>query len=197
MDLLQECALAFQSLLVYEYHFWIGRKGELKEFYLTFHKSDFHHLAGLHKLKDVAQIQQGMREKIFDNILMGRFTMNQVQKSIYYEQMSGRIFPLIKLENMLDDNNMIFRYNEKIQNFSLIKADYLLEGQANKIPSFLFLGKRNNSELEQMCRTFFRIGDKDYTVGQPQYTLLKKEKKHLPSGIINVQYDRLTNRIEM
>lgn len=63
MDLLQECALAFQSLLVYEYHFLIGRKGQLKEFYLTFQKADFHHLAGLHKLKDIAQIQQGMRKK--------------------------------------------------------------------------------------------------------------------------------------
>lgn len=192
MDLLQECALAFQSLLVYEYHFLIGRKGQLKEFYLTFHKADFHHLVGLHKLKDIAQIQQGMREKIFDNIIMGKFTMKQIEKSIYYEQMSGRIFPLIELENMLDDNNMIFRYNEKIQKFSLIKADYLLEGRANEIPSFLFLGKRNDNELEQMCRTFFRIGDVDYTEGQPQYTLLKKEKKYLPSGMVTVQYNRLT-----
>ena len=191
MDLLQECALAFQSLLVYEYHFWIGRKGQLKEFYLTFQKSDFHHLVGLHKLKDIAQIQQGMREKIFVNILVGKLTMKQLQKSIYYEQMSKRILPLIKLENMLDDNNIIFRYNEKVQKFSLIKADYLLEGRANEIPTFLFLGKRNSNELEQMCRTFFRIGDKDYTVGQPQYTLLKKEKKHLPSGIVTVQYNRL------
>ena len=117
--------------------------------------------------------------------------MKQLQKSIYYEQMSKRILPLIKLENMLDDNNIIFRYNEKVQKFSLIKADYLLEGRANEIPTFLFLGKRNSNELEQMCRTFFRIGDKDYTVGQPQYTLLKKEKKHLPSGIVTVQYNRL------
>ena len=93
---------------------------------------------------------------------------------------------------MLDDNKIIFRYNEKIHKFSLIKADYLLEGEANKIPVFLFLGKRNNVEKEQMCRTFFRIEDKDYTDGQPRYTLLKKEKMHLPSGKVEVQYDRLS-----
>lgn len=57
---------------------------------------------------------------------------------------------------MLDDNQMIFRYNEKVHKFSLIKADYFLEGQAYEIPSFLFLGKRNDDEMEQMCRTFFR-----------------------------------------
>lgn len=65
MDLLQECANAFQRLLVYEYHFIIGRKGQKREFKLSFQESDFHHLAGLHKLKDIAQIQQGMREKIY------------------------------------------------------------------------------------------------------------------------------------
>lgn len=80
-------------MLIYEYHFIIGRKGILKEFYLTFDK-----------------------------------------------------------------------------------ADYLLEGEPNSIPVYLFLGKRNNDVKEEMCRTFFRTGNKDYTEGQPQYTLLKKEK---------------------
>jgi hypothetical protein len=54
MDIIQECAFAFQKLLSYEYHFVIGRKGKMKEFYLNFNKADFHHLVGLHKLKDIA-----------------------------------------------------------------------------------------------------------------------------------------------
>jgi hypothetical protein len=107
MDIIQECAFAFQKLLSYEYHFVIGRKGKMKEFYLN-------------------------------------------------------------------------------------KADYLLEGQPNSTPSYLFLGKRNKGEMEQMCRTFFKIEDKDYTEGQARYTLLKKEKKDLSSGTIVIQYDRLT-----
>jgi hypothetical protein len=108
--------------------------------------------------------------------------------------MAERILPLAGLENMLDDNQMIFRYNEKVHKYSLIKADYLLEGQAELVPSFLFLGMRNDDEKEQMCRTFFRIANKDYTEGQPRYTLLKKEKIHLRSGINVVQYDRLTSK---
>ena len=35
---------------------------------------------------------------------------------------------LAGLEHFLDDNQMIFRYNEKVHKFSVIKADYLLEG---------------------------------------------------------------------
>ena len=191
MDLLQECANAFQKLLVYEYHFVVGRKGQRKEFKLSFQESDFHHLAGLHKLKDIAQIQQGMREKIYQKIIMGKITLKQLEKSIYFEQMNERILPLSGLESMLDDNNMIFRYNEKIQKFSLIRADYLLEGKAQELPVFLFLGKRKDNEWEQMCRTFFKKGDKDYTEGQPMYTLLKKEKIHIPSGHSEMQYNRI------
>lgn len=44
MDLLKECALSFQKLLEYEYHFVIGRKGQLREFRLGFDRADFHHL---------------------------------------------------------------------------------------------------------------------------------------------------------
>ena len=188
--------MAFEALLNYEYHFIIGRKGQLKEFYLNFDRSDFHHLIGVHKLRDIAQIQQGMRGKIFDKILRGEISEDLIKKSLYYGQMESRIVPLTSLEEMLDGNNLIFRYNEKIQKFSLIKAEYLLEGKADNIPVFLFLGKRNKDEKEQMCRTFFRIGDKDYTIGQPRYTLLRKEKKNILTGEVVVQYDRLSLKEE-
>ena len=78
MDLLKKCALSFQKLLEYEYHFVIGRKGQLREFRLGFDKADFHHLAGLHKLKDIAQIQHGMRDKIFEKKLNGNISMNLI-----------------------------------------------------------------------------------------------------------------------
>jgi hypothetical protein len=99
MDLLQQSAWAFQHLLEYEYHFMIGRKGQMREFYLNFDKADFHHLAGLHKLKDIAQIQQGMRNRIFDRILSGEISLSLIEKSAYYGQMSQRILPLTGLEN--------------------------------------------------------------------------------------------------
>lgn len=45
MDLLQECATAFDRLLPYEYHFTIGRKGKILTFTLDFDKADFQYLA--------------------------------------------------------------------------------------------------------------------------------------------------------
>ena len=83
MDLLQKCALVFRELLMYEYHFVIGRKGALKEFYLSFDKTDFHHLIGLHKLKDITQIQRGARDKIFEQIITGKISIELIKKSAY------------------------------------------------------------------------------------------------------------------
>lgn len=191
MDLLRECAVAFQRLLGYEYHFVIGRKGQTREFYVTFQTSDFHHIAGLHKLKDIAQIQQGMREKVFEKIISGKILQILIEKGEYYELIQGRLLLLRELENILDDNKTVFRYNEKANKFSLIKADYLLEGYIRMMPVYLFLGKRSNEEPNQMCRTFFGKGDKDYTQGQPRYTLLKKEKKDVQTGETVVQYNSL------
>ena len=168
-----------------------GRKGQTREFYVTFQTSDFHHIAGLHKLKDIAQIQQGMREKVFEKIISGKISQILIEKSEYYELIQGRLLLLRELENILDDNKTVFRYNEKANKFSLIKADYLLEGYIRMMPVYLFLGKRSNEEPNQMCRTFFRKEDKDYTQGQPRYTLLKKEKKNVQTGETIVQYNSL------
>ena len=167
MDLLMECAMVFERLLPYEYHFVLGRKGKIKEFVLNFDKSDFHHLAGLHKLKDNARLQYGKRSDILDDVLKNKIRTNVVERSVYYKNMQMRLKPLVHLEEFLDTNDMIFQYNEKVNKFSSIKADYILKNQYHSLPIYLFLGERNNSGL-QMCRTFFPKESKDYTVGQPQ-----------------------------
>ena len=56
MDLLKKCALNFEKILAYQYHFVVGRKGLSREFLLNFDEADFHHLVGLHKLRDITQI---------------------------------------------------------------------------------------------------------------------------------------------
>lgn len=191
MDLLKKCALNFEKILAYQYHFVVGRKGISREFLLNFDEADFHHLVGLHKLRDITQIQQGKRSNVFKSILNDTITMDLIQKSHFYGEMSSRIEPLTLVEKMLDDNKLIFRYNEKIHKYSVIKADYLLEWKNDANSLYLFLGKRDESEI-QMCRTFFPKQDKDYAQGQAQYTLLKKEKICLSNHNVEVQYDRLT-----
>lgn len=192
MDLLYECAVSFEKLLHIQYHFVLGRKGNLKEFHLSFDKSDFHHLAGLHKLKDINALQIGKRSKIFDAILSQNITIKDIQKSEFYNQMYTRLEPLLNIEKFLDDNQLIFHYNEKNRLYSVIKADYLLENQYQNQSVYLFLGARTN-ENNQMCRTLFPKNVVDYTNGQPKYTLLKKEKLNMVTGDMEQKFNRMNS----
>lgn len=195
MDLLQQCARNFEKLLPYQYHMIVGRKRKTLDFTITFDPADFHHLAGLHKLKDYVRFQTGKRSDILKDILEGKLSLVQAQQSVFFNEMEMRIAPLTELEALLDSNEIIFRYNSKIHKFSLIQADYLLQNEYKGEQVYLFLAKRDGGDT-QVCRTFFPKSGKDYAEGQPRYTLLKKEKLNIETGMVTVQYDRLSPRSE-
>ena len=192
MDLLQQCAQTFDRLIPYQYHITIGRKGKTLAFAISFERADFHHLAGLHKLRDNVRFQTGKRSDIMQEILTGRLTLSHAQRSAFFNEMESRLLPLTELENFLDSNNTIFRYNSKANIFSAIQANYLLQNDFKGTPVYLFLAQRSEEET-QVCRTFFPKTSIDYTQGQPQYTLLKKEKHNMITEETIVQYDRLTS----
>jgi len=107
--------------------------------------------------------------------------------------MEPRLKPLAHLEEFLDSNEIVFRYNSKVHAFSAIQADYLLQNSFEGTPVYLFLARRMGEDT-QVCRTFFPKSEKDYAEGQPRYTLLKKEKLNLQTGDTIIQYDRLAPR---
>jgi len=113
MDLLQECAAGFERLLPYQYHIVAGRKGKTLEFTISFDRADFHHLAGLHKLTDNIRFLTGRRADIIQGSLPGKLTFAQTQQSVFFQQMEPRLKPLVHLEEFLDSNEIIFRYNAK------------------------------------------------------------------------------------
>lgn len=193
MDLLQQCAQEFERLLEIEYHITAGRKGKTVAFTISFARSDFHHLAGLHKLRDNAKIGRGRRESVFLDILEGKLSLSQIQRSAFYPEMEPRLIYLAHLEAFLDSNELIFRYNSKMQPFSKIEADYLLENRVEDTSVYLFLVRENQSGDEHhVCRTLFPKSKLDCAKGQPKYTLLRKEKRNLKTGEVSLQYDRLS-----
>ena len=127
MDLLQTCAVGFHQLLTYQYHIVAGRKGRTIDFTISFDPSDFHHLAGLHKLTDNVRFLTGKRANIMQEILSGNLTLSHAQRSVFFKQMEPRLKPLAHLEEFLDSNEIVFRYNSKVHAFSAIQADYLLQ----------------------------------------------------------------------
>lgn len=190
MDLLLKCTTVFRHLLQFRYCFVLGRKNIKKEIILGFDETDFHHLVGLHKLKDIS-IARANRQKVFRDILSGLITYQTIQKSSYAEECISRLSTFQYIEKFLDSDQLIFKYNSRNYPGSLIRSEYLLKFDLEiaERPSFLFIDQRDGDLY--FCRTFFPLGKIDYSFHQMQYTLLRKEKIKLDTGIVEVQFDRL------
>lgn len=188
MDKLSVCAQAFEKLLDTQYHITVGRKGIAVNLSIGFSKLDFHHLMGLGKLKDL-RIATKNRGIVFDEILSEKISYKTISKSRYIHLIENRFQPLTHIETLFDDNRLVFRYNTKLNRFSLIEADYLLSTPYNENDIYIFLAKHKDTE-QYFCRSFFPKEQKDYTKGQAIYTMLYKEKICLTTGTSQIQYDR-------
>lgn len=191
MDLLMECASSFQKLMDYEYKFTLGRKGKLTEIRLGFSDTDFHHLVGLHKLKDI-DIARSNRSTIFRRILNGHITYNTLTKSRFFSEIQSRLHSFPNLESLLDGDQLVFRYNKKLYPYSSIESEFLLKMGDGILLGITFLFLDRSEQQVYFCRSFFPMERRDYTEGQMQYSLLKKEKYNLKSKQSLIQYDRLS-----
>ena len=68
--------------------------------------------------------------------------LSHAQRSVFFKQMEPRLKPLAHLEEFLDSNEIVFRYNSKVHAFSAIQADYLLQNSFEGTPVYLFLARR-------------------------------------------------------
>lgn len=202
MDLLRESAVGFCELMEYQYHFKIARKNILKEFILNFEKEDFYHLAGLHKLKDVSQVQNRKHAIVFQNIIDGKITQDTIKNSDVYNDVSCRLMPLINLKNSIENNQIVFQYIENNIKFSRIQADYLVEYANKPDVVFLFLRERNKEicdDITKVCceSIFTKSKERDFTIGQPVYTLLYKSKIDLSNNSEKILYDYQDLKLQM
>ena len=84
------------------------------------------------------------------------------------------MFPF--LESIIDSCDTIFKYNRKLNAYSVIKADYIMKNNAEGRNIFLFL-TGNVEEGRYFCRSFFTQDKMDYTKNQASWTLLYKKKE--------------------
>lgn len=195
MDKLQKIAMTYQNILQIKYYFKIAKKQVDHQFIISFEKSDFFHLAGLHKLRDVTVLRlEKNKESIFNSIVNGDISFSQIENSFFYNDIERRLLYLGRLQSLLDNNQIVFQYLESKNNASCIKAEYLLEEGYEKDILFMFLSQRNKYMSQGIptmcCRSFFPMDRLDYSRNQPIYTLLKKVKIDTITGAKTVQYDR-------
>lgn len=192
MDVLSEAAKLFENLINVEYNIILGKRGELTELILDFEKADFFHLVGLQYITDMPQLKK-KRDLIFDNIINGKITNEQISKSVHYEKMRKRLNDFLSFEKILDSNEIVFKYNKKYSSFSSIDADYLMKTIVNKRTSYIFTSS-DKKRKGQMCISFFFNDKCDYTRNQTSMTMLYKKKIYKDSNTFVIQYDRLSDR---
>lgn len=193
MDKLQERALSFKRLLDYEYKIILGRKNVQTEINISFEKSDFSHLIGLHKLTDVLTGDIAT-EKIFDRCISGKISYDTISKSTFFVKLGNRFEYFNKLEDILDSNDIIFKCNtNSMSAYSKIKADFGLKNILEELTFYLFIQKRNYSE-KQFCKSFIQEDNIDYTYGQTKMTLLYKEKIYKKTGDSVIQFNKIQSR---
>ncbi|AWK50556.1 hypothetical protein DIC82_05675 [Clostridium beijerinckii] len=195
MDKLKECAIAFQNLLDKQYKIILARRGKETEFVLTFDKTDFYHLIGLQKLKDLAYLKKD-RAKIFDEIMEDNITYEMISKSPFFEAneekkqfgIKKRIYYFINIEKILDSNNLAFKFNKSKNAWSLIDSEYIFENLDYDKEIYVFIDSRSQNG-DKFCRSFFPREEISYTKNQTKMTLIYKEKINLTLSESIVQLD--------
>lgn len=185
---IKDCVSAFLPLLNTEYEIVLGRKEVAVTLRIIFDKKDCFHLMGLQYLVDRPELNQD-RGKVFDEIMVGSISTEQVESSDFYKRVEERVHFLPLLEQLLDSNDTIFKYNKKANMYSKIDADYLMKNKMEEKGLYLFLSHATDDKY--FCRSFFPEGKKNYTKNQASWTLLYKKKYNLNTGEEIVLYDRL------
>ncbi len=175
-------AISYQKLFNYEYSFTIVRNRNTPpiDIHLRFSKDTFHHLCGLHKLKDIEAVRREKREIVFDKIIKGIYPESMFQKSKFYNEILDRIDCLIRLEEILDDKNTVFKFNSSADKSSKIEADYLVKNESDGQRYYFMLSqdKKNDYYFGRSC--FARNkNQRDYSLGHTSYTMLRKIKINL------------------
>ena len=158
-----DCINVFIPLLSTEYELVLGRKGVSVTLRISFDKKDCFHLMGLQYLVDRPELSRD-RGRVFDEIADGTITIEKIESSDFYNKIEQKVHFLPLLEQMIDSNDTVFKYNKILSND---------EGD------------------NYFCRSFFPEEKMDYSKNQASWTLLYKKKIDLSTGTETVLYNRI------
>jgi len=138
MNNIYDCVDSYAPLLDVEYSLLLGRKGKTTLLNIQFCENDFFHLLGLQYLTDLAELKRD--RKIVFNALKSRIIhCHQIESSCFYNVITNRIRYLPSLEFLFDSNDTIFKYNNGLNSFSKIQAEFLMKNTIEDKNIFIFL----------------------------------------------------------
>lgn len=186
--MLYQAAKIFEELKSYKIEIIVGRKGKSEAFTIVFEDSDFHHLAGLHKLTDIVQVYKQNASIVFAKILTREICLSDLEASSFYPLIQDRISILLSLKELFSNINSVFKFRKVMIPNSKIRWTYLLEFTYNATDSgYLFLEAYRAKPNNYVCVSNFKKNI-DYGLGQIKYTLLQAKAIHKISEEEEVWY---------
>lgn len=170
MNTISECAKLYQTLLKKEYIFALENN---INFSIYFSTTNFYHLLGLEKLRDIAQFKGKKPNQIYKQILNGRITDNLVSNSKYYYLIENRIKNFETLPDLLNfdrGNKIIIDFDINKLNFvsKLEFTKYILYKRSNTKYIHLTIGLKDKLYPE----TFIVENGSTYVSGQTMLDIL-------------------------
>lgn len=177
-DLLKQCALAYQELMTFRYHFVLGRKGVQYHLMIEFPEECFRHLAGLHKTGVEAF---KMKKNVLQAVLSGKVCGNAITDATLGARWTG----ICNLKTLIESNSAVFRYRQHEFKGSDIQAEYLLTDMMTMFfidgncPVSIFVPTANQLEQVRRC---------------PRLTTLQIVRERIGTGETCIVYESPTYR---
>ncbi|MCM1328919.1 MAG: PBECR4 domain-containing protein [Ruminococcus sp.] len=146
-------------------------------------------MAGLQYLTDIRELKSD-REKIFNKIEYDNNFVSLILNSENYFKIAERVNFVTVLENFLDSNKTVFKFNNRTNILSLIDADYILKNSDTAKNMYVFISMKGKNSDTYFCRSAFPRdkSEPDYAAGHTAYTLLYKEKIDLLANEKQILY---------
>ena len=165
MDILQEAAAEFAKLFGRDYIYELENGIKVKLFFAAHH---FHHLAGLQKLRDIPAVKANPKNNsagyIFKNILKGTITLEDIKKSLYFNEIEPRLRHFTQINRIVESAEIVFEFDPALINSKNLQAGRILFKMSNDNLYLNLLLKTDSRKTDfYIAYTFIPRVTDDYT----------------------------------
>jgi len=174
MGLINDCARLFSNYTKYNYILTLDCCYTLK---IAFKSEHFYHLAGLHYLRDIKEIDNRLpansAKRIYKSICKNQITQETIEKSKQYSKIKNRLENFLKLDDVINCKIVVdFDYTKVPQ--TKIQSKYILYTQYNGL--YIMLGLKYDDDV--LIPETFIVDKTDYYIkNQTCYNVVNIEKE--------------------
>lgn len=187
-DILLQAVDVFSYLMDSSYEIVLGRKNKTTVLNIIFEKVNFHHLAGLHKLLDIRSVYDAPAEEVFDNIVEGKITLEDIKKSSFYSVSKERLEIVANIPSIFNNDFDTFKFSKLAKDNTRIKWEFLvnfkyISDDVNH-EGYIFLRENKNKTGDYVGISDFMKDKKDFTFRHTHFKLLEIKEKRASEEII-------------